>query len=106
MIEPLKIGADGLRSTRVDPMVMRPATPRALDGEHKSFAETLSESITEVQRLQSQADTTISKVVAGEISDVTEAMVQLQQADVAFRTMMTVRGRVLEAYQEITRMQI
>ena len=105
MTDPLKI-SDSLRTQRIDPAVLRPAQPRALEGDHKSFADTLSESISEVQRLQSQADTTISKVVAGEISDVTEAMVQLQQADVAFRTMMTVRGRVLEAYQEITRMQI
>jgi flagellar hook-basal body complex protein FliE len=44
--------------------------------------------------------------VSGEIKDVSEAMVQLQKADTAFKTMMTVRGKVMDAYQEIMRMQI
>lgn len=95
-----------MRAGRVDPSVLRPAQSRPLPEGHKSFADTLAETVTEVQKLQTQADTTISKVVSGEITDVSEAMVQLQQADVAFRTMMTVRGRVMEAYAEIMRMQV
>lgn len=95
-----------MRAGRVDASIMRPAQPRPLAEGQKSFSDTLAETITEVQRLQTQADTTISKVVSGEIKDVSEAMVQLQQADVAFRTMMTVRGRVMEAYAEIMRMQV
>lgn len=106
MTNPLKISTDGLRAGRVDPSVMRPAQPKAQPEGAKSFSDTLAETITEVQRLQTQADTTISKVVSGEIKDVSEAMVQLQEADVAFRTMMTVRGRVMEAYAEIMRMQV
>jgi len=106
MVDPLKIFPDSMRTSRVDPSVMRPVQPRPLSGEHKSFSETLAESISEVQRLQTEADTTIKKVVSGEIKDVSEAMVQLQKADMAFKSMMTVRGKVMDAYAEIMRMQI
>ena len=56
--------------------------------------------------LQVEADTTIKKLVAGEITDVTEAMIAVEKADVSFQTMMTVRNKVMSAYQEIMRMQI
>jgi flagellar hook-basal body complex protein FliE len=59
-----------------------------------------------VQRLQSEADLTIKQLVAGEIKDVSEAMVAVEKADVSFQTMMTVRTKVMTAYEEIMRMQI
>lgn len=106
MSDPLKVSLETMRPNRMDPSVMRPVQPRALGNEGKSFASTLAESITEVQRLQSEADTTISKVVAGEIKDVSEAMIQIEKADMAFKTMMTVRGKVMDAYAEVMRMQV
>jgi flagellar hook-basal body complex protein FliE len=72
----------------------------------KSFKEVLADTVTEVQRLQNDADTTIKQLVSGEITDVAEAMVAVERADVAFQTMMTVRNRVMTAYDEIMRMQI
>lgn len=106
MTDSMKILPDAMRANRVDPAVLRPVQPRPLGTEGKSFSETLAESISEVQRLQTEADTTISKVVAGEIKDVSEAMIQLEKADMAFKTMMTVRGKVMDAYAEVMRMQI
>ena len=107
MVDPLR----ELPGARVQPQdvnarEMRPARPSRTRDDAPSFQDTLAETVTEVQRLQNEADTTIKKLVAGEITDVSEAMVQVQKADVAFRTMMTVRGKVMEAYQEIMSMQI
>jgi flagellar hook-basal body complex protein FliE len=98
---------DAMRPSRVDldpraPRVARPAEPAG----PKSFREVLSETIGEVQRLQSEADTTIKKLVAGEIKDVSEAMMAVEKADQSFQTMMTVRNRMVQAYEEIMRMQV
>ena len=38
--------------------------------------------------------------------DLQETMVALEKADVSFRLMMQIRNKVLEAYQEIMRMQV
>jgi flagellar hook-basal body complex protein FliE len=95
------------RAGQVEPTQLRTAravTPAAPGG--TSFANILTETIGEVQRLQNEADTTIRKLVSGEIKDVTETMVAVERADLAFQTMMVVRSKIVAAYDEIMRMQV
>jgi flagellar hook-basal body complex protein FliE len=105
MPDPLKI--EGLRRgpLEISAKQMRQPGPTSVSGT-KSFKDTLAETVTEVQRLQDEADTTIKQLVAGEIKDVSQAMVAVEKADMAFQTMMTVRGKVMTAYEEIMRMQV
>lgn len=81
-----------------------PAPAGRPDGQ--SFQDMLADTVGEVQRLQNEADNTIRKLVAGEITDVAEAMVAIERADVSFQTMMAVRNRIVAAYEEVLRMQI
>ena len=74
--------------------------------EGASFKDVLANTIGEVQRLQNEADDTIRQLVAGEIKDVTEAMVAVEKADVSFQTMMAVRNKIVAAYEEVMRMQV
>ena len=106
MADPLKISPYDLRSPEVDPRQMRLPASRPAQTEGKSFRETLADAVTEVQRLQTEADTTIQQLVSGEIKDVSQALVAVERADLSFQTMMTVRNRVVTAYEEILRMQI
>lgn len=71
-----------------------------------SFKDVLADTFGEVQRLQNEADTTIQKLVSGEIEDVTSAMVAVERADVSFQTMMAVRNKIVAAYEEVMRMQV
>jgi len=105
MADPLKI--EGLRKgpIEISATQMRAPTPRANES-GRSFKETLTDAMTEVQRLQTEADSTIKQLVSGELKDVSEAMVAVEKADVAFQTMMTVRNKVMTAYEEIMRMQV
>lgn len=93
------------RRVGVEPTQLRPAQS-ATRTPATSFKDILSQTIGEVQRLQTEADMTIKKLVAGEIKDVTDAMLAVEKADVAFQTMMAVRNRIVAAYEEITRMQV
>ena len=106
MADPRQIPGLELRPSKVDAQQMRPPRPRSVEGEGASFKDVLADAVTEVQRLQTEADTTVKQLVAGEIKDVTEAMVAVEKADVAFQTMMTVRNKVMAAYQEVMRMQM
>lgn len=90
---------------RVDPMQLQPS-PSSEKAGGTSFKDVLTESLTEVQRLQVEADDTIQKLVAGEIKDVTQAMVAIEKADVSFQTMMAVRNKIVAAYEEVMRMQV
>ncbi|MDZ4860640.1 MAG: flagellar hook-basal body complex protein FliE [Candidatus Hydrogenedentes bacterium] len=106
MADPLNIGAITGSRIEVDPISMRQAQPSSAPVEGKSFKDVLADTIGEVQRLQTEADTTIKQLVAGEIKDVTEAMVAVEKADVSFHTMMAVRNKIVAAYEEIMRMQV
>jgi flagellar hook-basal body complex protein FliE len=48
----------------------------------------------------------IEKMVAGEITDVHQVMVAVEEANTAFNLMMELRNKMLDAYQEIMRMQV
>jgi flagellar hook-basal body complex protein FliE len=101
--DPLSINPVGPKPVNLDPREARPAQS---PGEKGDFKNLLTESMGEVQRLQNEADTAIKQVVSGEIRDVTDAMVAVEKADVAFQTMMQVRNKMVAAYEEIIRMQV
>ncbi len=71
-----------------------------------SFAETLTKSIEEVNHLQKEADQAIEKLASGESQNVHGAMLAVNKADMAFRMTMQVRNKIVEAYQEVMRMQV
>jgi len=101
------IAARRVEPSRLDPRQMRqPSVSARKLEEGRSFAEVLNQSLGEVQRLQDEADATIRQVVSGEIRDVTDAMIAVEKADVAFQTMMGVRNKMVAAYEEIMRTQI
>jgi len=106
MADPIPIQPLGARETVFDPRELATAKPAASAAPSTSFRDVLTDAITEVQRLQDEADTTIRKLVAGEVKDVTDAMIAVEKADIAFQTMMAVRNKVVAAYEEIMRMQV
>ncbi len=72
----------------------------------KSFGETLVESLSKVNELQKEADKAIEEMVTGDTKNIHETMIALSKADTAFRLTMQVRNKIIEAYQEIMRMQV
>lgn len=71
-----------------------------------SFGDILKRSIGEVNQLQKNADHAIRELTTGKKKDIHETMIALEKADVSFQLMMQVRNKVIEAYQEINRMQV
>lgn len=91
------IGSKGIES---------PQIKKTGDKSEKDFAEVLKDYIDDVNELQLNADKTIEKMVSGEIEDVHQAVLAVQEANVAFNLMMQIRNKLTEAYQEIMRMQV
>ena len=92
------------------PLAPQPIKPTAAeapeDASGPSFKQYLSESIGEIQRLQTAADETINKLVAGEVTNVSEAMIAIEKANMAFLTLLQVRNKIVSAYEQIQRMQV
>ncbi len=82
-------------------------TGKAESGEDgKSFAENLTDSIKQVNELQKDADSAIEGLVTGDSQNIHDTMIAVSKADLAFRMTMQVRNKIVEAYQEVMRMQV
>lgn len=71
----------------------------------QSFGDLLGNLVGKVDGLQKGADSAVSDVVSGQVTDVHQVAVKMQEAGVAFDLMLGVRNRLMDAYQELTRMQ-
>lgn len=71
-----------------------------------SFQEVLRDSIRDVDRLQTDAETAIKKMSVGESESAVEVMTAVEKADIAFRTLMKVRNKLVDAYEELVRMRV
>jgi len=74
--------------------------------DNSEFAGILQNKIQEINTLQIEADQAISNVMLEDSGSVHEAIIALEKASISFSTMMEVRNKIVEAYQEIMRMQV
>lgn len=73
--------------------------------ETKSFSCLLSESMRNVNDLQIESDKLIERLATGDVDDISEVVLASSRAEVAMRMLMEVRNKLLEAYQQISRIQ-
>jgi len=71
-----------------------------------SFKDFLLESIREVNSMQQAADQAVEALSTGEDVNPAEVLTAVQKADVAFRLMMQIRNKIVEAYQEVQNIRV
>lgn len=76
------------------------------DAVAQSFGNLLRQKLDELNNLQQQADALTQEYFAGKVEDVHQVMLALEEANLSLQLAMQVRNKAVEAYQEISRMQI
>jgi flagellar hook-basal body complex protein FliE len=71
-----------------------------------SFGQLVDKALSETEHLQDTADGMVKSLAQGEITDVHQVMLAMNRADLSFRMMLEVRNKLLDAYQEVMRMQV
>src|SRR4051812_22765168 len=71
-----------------------------------SFTDALKSSIDEVSKLQQDASQAVENLAAGRTDDVTGVMTAMEKSDVAFKTLLAIRGKLMDAYEEIKSISI
>ena len=71
-----------------------------------SFGAVLKDAISTVNELHKQSNQEIEKLMTGESEDLHNTVIAMQNADLSFQMMMQVRNKIVQAYQEIIRMQV
>jgi flagellar hook-basal body complex protein FliE len=71
-----------------------------------SFAALLQHSLERVNGLQHEADAAARAFALGQAPSVHDTVIAMEKADLSLRLTTKVRNKVVEAYQEIMRMQV
>jgi len=77
--------------------------PRTQMGE---FGKRLDEAIEKVNTAQQDSDELLSQLASGENVDLHNTMISLQKADITMRTLVSVRDKLVGAYEQIMNMSI
>jgi len=71
-----------------------------------SFADVLKGSIDEVSKLQQDASQAVEDLATGKTEDVSGVMTAMEKSDAAFKTLLAIRAKLMDAYEEIKSMPI
>ena len=71
-----------------------------------TFKDLLMNSIQEVNSMQQNADRAVEAIASGEEISPAEVLTAVQKADIAFRLMMQMRNKIVQAYQEVQNIRV
>ncbi len=94
----------------------RPASPLETFGnpsgrtgptsEIDQFAKLLGQQVREVNEMQTDANDMVHSLLTGGNVNEAEVLTAVQKADLAFRMLLQVRNKLIEAYREIQQIQV
>ncbi|RMH29031.1 MAG: flagellar hook-basal body complex protein FliE [Planctomycetota bacterium] len=97
-------GAGGLNPIR--PVGPGQADNPAGGGQAPSFRDVLMGRLNEVNALQQDATRAIEDLQTGRRDDVEGVLIATQQADAAFRMLLQVRNKMVDAYDELRQIRV
>src|SRR5438105_7239725 len=71
-----------------------------------AFQKLLGDAVGSIDKLQKTADTNVNKLASGQPVDLHDVTISMEQANLSFQLGMQVRNKLIEAYQEVMRMQV
>lgn len=96
------VGPANLAASSVRPANMGPGGAAATP----SFQDFLLDSIQQVNTMQQDASRAIESLATGEEANPVEVLSAVQKADLAFRMMMQIRNKLVQAYQEVQNIRV
>ena len=90
----------------IKPLVPAQTTGPAEKVVGKDFKSILLENLEEVNRLQSEADQGVQRLLRGETDNVAEVFAAVNKAGIAFDLLMEIRNKLQEVYRDIQQMRI
>lgn len=82
------------------------AAPAASSESGGAFARWFAQQVGEVNGKIAESDRQLQALASGEAQNLHQVMISLEDARLSFQLLAQVRNRVLEAYQDIMRMQL
>ncbi len=70
-----------------------------------AFGSSLVDAIDQVEQVHTDASHQVQQLLRGDRQDIHNVMIAVEKADVTFQLMMQVRNKIVNAYQEISKLQ-
>jgi flagellar hook-basal body complex protein FliE len=107
-IQPIPMRIPALDTPAISPKTETPATTGAdtSGAAGGGFGQALSNAISGLNESQNAADDASVRMAAGEPIDLHEVMLARETASLDFQLAVQVRNKLVEAYQDVMRMQI
>lgn len=77
-----------------------------IESGNKNFGEFLTQALGEVNKLQNDSAQATFDLAAGKLQDVSQVTIAAEKATIAMQLTMQVRNKMIDAYQEVMRMQV
>ena len=86
---------------------IKPPTPPTTGAtDSPSFKDIMNAAVSKVNDLQQDSDKAVEALVTGKAESIDEVMMAVEKADLAFRSLLAVRNKLVDAYKEISRMPV
>jgi flagellar hook-basal body complex protein FliE len=79
-------------------------TAQKPDGE--AFGQVLAQAMGGVEKFRRDADAAVNSFLTGETQEIHQVILAGQRSEIAFEAFLQVRNKVVQAYQEVMRMQL
>lgn len=79
--------------------------PLGSESSQGGFGATLKNAMNQVDQASANSQSQVSDLLQGNRQDVQNVMIAVEKADVAFQMMMQVRNKIVNAYEEVSKMQ-
>lgn len=96
----------------IDPITLAASIPElragasVATGTQPGFADWLTQQLSETNAQIVKADDGVRRLALGEADNLHQVMINLEKAKLSFELVVQVRNKILDAYQDLMRMQI
>lgn len=96
-----------MKITGFNPEMLTPPGSKGMEGtdSREDFGNLLDRMVQEVNKMQQDGDRKISASLTGK-EDLHEAMLSLEKANIGLKLLLQVRNKIIQAYEELSRMPL
>lgn len=105
-IEPIaSIAVEQLRAA-LPPIHDGPPDAAAVFQKSSAFGELMAQGLSRVNEQLLSSQVNLQALATGEVQNLHDVMIRMEESRINFQLLMQVRGRLLEAYQDVMKMQV
>ena len=100
----MPIGINGVgNGAPLPPITQQVPQPGADEG---SFQDVLSGALSSLSKVQAEAESSAAQLISGQPVELHEVLLATERASISFQLVVQARNKVVEAYQDVMRMQV